>query len=185
MGLLDKLIQMKTDHDAQKAQEAAENLALCNRLRQNQIFLNFADFIHDLLANTSSEPLKWVSGASDDAYERKLAIVVTSNDFAFVASYFYRDYFYDSEGESHFYLRKGMKVLECHSFEDYGMQSLPNRPGVIDAVLETLASRLKEIPYIFLEKGDVETDDGHSRSCYHAVLINVSSKGLNQKRSAW
>ena len=25
MGLLDKLIQMKTDHDAQKAQEAAEN----------------------------------------------------------------------------------------------------------------------------------------------------------------
>lgn len=45
MGLLDKLIQMKTDHDAQKAQEAAENLALCNRLRQNQIFLNFADFI--------------------------------------------------------------------------------------------------------------------------------------------
>ena len=80
MGLLDKLIQMKTDHDAQKAQEAAENLALCNRLRQNQIFLNFADFIHDLLANTSSEPLKWVSGASDDAYERKLAIVVTNNN---------------------------------------------------------------------------------------------------------
>ena len=112
-------------------------------------------------------------------------MVVTNNDFAFVESYFYRDYFYDSEGESQFYLRKGMKVLECHSFEDYGMQSLPNRPGVIDAVLETLASRLKEIPYIFLKKGDVETDDGHSRSCYHAVLINVSSKGLNQKRSAW
>lgn len=185
MGLFDKLREMKADHDAKKAAEAAELLALCNRLRQNEIFLNYADRLYETLRDASNSNIQWATGRSREEDNRRLAVVVTPNDFGLVACYDYRRQYRDNDGNVKTETVYDYEPIDIQKFADYGMQSLPNKPDVVNAVLETLASRLKEINYLTLSRGTVGSTAGDHYLRHEAINIYVSNSGVQGKRSAW
>ena len=185
MGIFDKVKQMKADHDAKKAAEAAELLALCNRLRQNEIFLNYADRLYATLSDQNDANVQWATGRSSDQNYRRLAIVVTPNDFGLVAFYGYDEPYRDSDGKVRTQTIWTFDPIDIQKFADYGMQALPDKVDVRTAVLETLASRLKEVSYLSMTHQPIRTYDGERYSSYDAIQINVSNSGVQQKRNAW
>ena len=185
MGIFDKIKQMKADYDAKKAAEAAELLALCNRLRQNEIFLNYADRLYETLRDANDGNIQWATGRSREQDGRRLAIVLTPNDFGLVGSYYYEQPYRDSEGNVRTKTIFDYNPIDIQKFADYGMQQLPDKEDVKTAVLETLASRLKEISYLNLSRGRVSDNSGDRVVTFDAIIINVNSKGVQGKRSAW
>lgn len=185
MGLFDAVKKMVDDHKANKAREAAELLALCNRLRQNEIFLNYADRLYTTLSDPNNSNIQWATGRSRDQDYRRLAIVVTPNDFGLVATYCYDEQGRDSEGRVTTNTVVTYEPIDIQEFANYGMQSLPNKPEVRTAVLETLASRLKEISYLTMQRGTVTDNSGDRMTRFDAILINVSNSGVQGRRASW
>ena len=185
MGLFDKVKQMKADHDARKAAEAAELQALCDRLRRNGIFLNYADRVYDALNNPADEIVQWASGKSAEQQARGLALVLTPDEFGLVRTFFFDRQYRGSDGKLQRMPVSTYEPVDVQHFADYGMQSLPNHPAVKTAVLETLASRLGEIPYLTAAQGNVTDTSGEKTVRFDAMRIQVSRSGLQSKRTAW
>ena len=185
MGIFDKIKQAKADHDARKAAEAAELQALCDRLRQNEIFLNYAESLYQLLRDPSNELVQWASGKSQDQQGRSLDLMVTPNEFGLVRSYCFYTKYQDSDGKVRTTLNSTFEPVDIRSFADFGMQSLPGKTEIKTAVLETLASRLKEISYLAAAPGNITDTTGDRMVSMSGLRITVSGAALQNSRTAW
>lgn len=178
MGLFDKIKEMKDTHDAKKASEAAELLALCNRLRQNQIFLDYADKLYNMLKDPGASCIQWACGGGKKEY-RNLAILVTPSEFGLVSTR--SEEYRDSNGQKQFDYE--MEIIDVQNFADYGMQTLPNKKEVKQAVLETLASKLKDIRYLSLqEPGQIA---GNDNQYFDGIRISVLYSAVQNSRASW
>ena len=181
MGLFDKFGKKKEE----KAAEAAELLALCNRLRQNEIFLNYADRLYATLSDPNNANIQWALGKSAEQKDRCLAILVTPKAFALVKYYGYDQPFRDPNGIVLNRKLSDYETIDRQQFMDYGMQELPDKDDVKTAVLETLASRLKEISYLTMTRQPVRIYNGKTTVMFDAIQINVSGKSVQSQFTAW
>ena len=184
MGLFDRIRQKKEEEEARRNQEAREKEEMLNRLRQNSIFLNYADTIFNYLSDPACDDLRWASGNSSDQRDRYLALIAMPTQFGLIRHY---TYWVNDNGTP--LPKGGMEPIDIHNYSDYGMQSLPSGIGwdYSDAVLDTIAMKLKTLPYLTLSNKSVITVDiENSQSLYlRAINIRVSASNLNAQFKIW
>lgn len=184
MGLFDKIRQKKEEQEARKAQEAKEKEEMLNRIRHNQILLDYAAQVCNYLSDPTCADLRWACGNSNDQRNRFLALIAMPTQFGLI-----RHFLYYVNDNGTLLPKGGMEPVDIHNYSDYGMQSLPSGIGwdYSDAVLDAISTRLKTLPYISLsEKNLVSVSRENSQSLYlRAINIRVNSSALNAQFKGW
>lgn len=184
MGLFDRIKQKHEEQEAKKAMAAREKEELLNRLRQNSIFLEYADTIYQHLNNPACEDIRWASGNSNDQRDRYLALIAMPTQFGLIRHF---TYWINDNGTP--LPKGGMEPVDIHNYSEYGMQSLPSGVGwdYSDAVIDAISSRIKSIPYLtFSSKEVITVSREGSQSLYlRAIKIRIDGQALNAQFRSW